>query len=94
MEDFGEKKEKEILKRTLSYYNKRGGPLFDEGKMVNKIKIMEKTKPSLWIYIIGVVVVLSIINFFVRSQNVAVFSGGFLMGMLAMYIAVHLYKYK
>jgi len=51
-------------------------------------------KISLWVYVVGVVVVLAIINFFVRSESTSIFSGGFLLGMLAMYIAVHLYKYK
>lgn len=92
MEEFGEKKEKEILKRTLSYYTKRGGPLFDAGKVINKIKITKKY--SIWVYVVGVIVVLAIINLIVKSQSIAVFSGGFLVGMLAMYIAVHIYKYK
>ncbi len=49
---------------------------------------------SLWVYVVGVIVVLGIVNLLVVSSSIAVFSGGFLLGMLAMYIAVHLYKWK
>lgn len=45
----------------------------------------------LWVYVIGVLVVLTLINLF---AHLLLFSAGFLLGMLAMYIAVHLYKWK
>ena len=45
----------------------------------------------LWVYVVGVLVVLGIINLI---AHLAVFSAGFLIGMLAMYIAVHFYRYK
>lgn len=52
-------------------------------------------------YVIGVIVVLIIVNiisWFIggeeRAQMVSHVSIGFLLGMLAMYIAVHMYKWK
>jgi hypothetical protein len=92
MEEFGERKEKEILKRTLSYYNKKGGPLYEAGKASSKIKTTKQY--PLWVYVAGVIVIIAIINLLVMSQKMFVFSGGFLVGMLAIYIAMHLYKHK
>ena len=95
-----EEREKEIVRNTLSYYNK--GPVLpaephnnagnDNFKKIINRKVMKQY--SLWMYVVGVVVVLAIVNLIAMSQSVAIFSGGFLAGMLAMYIAVHLYKYK
>ena len=52
-------------------------------------------------YVIAVFVVLALVNVAVWSFDSATtfhtsltFSGGFLLGMLAMYIAVHLYRWK
>jgi len=58
-------------------------------KLINKI--MENKKYSLWVYVVGVFIVLGIINLI---AHLLVFSTGFLIGMLAMYIAVHFYRYK
>lgn len=59
------------------------------------------SKPPLGNYVLGVIVVLALVNciaWFVGGQakltRFAIFSGGFLIGMLAMYIAVHLYRWK
>ena len=61
---------------------------------------VNKRRP-LWIYVIGVIVALAIVNYIswliggsTRLQEVEWVSMGFLLGMLAMYIAVHLYKWK
>lgn len=58
-------------------------------------------KRPLWVYVLGVVVVLGILNCVVWFVDPAatrytslIFSGGFLLGMFAMYIAVHLYRWK
>jgi hypothetical protein len=58
-------------------------------------------KYPLWLYVIGVIVVLVVVNCIswflggeARLHTVEIFSGGFLLGMLAMYIAVHLYRWK
>ena len=58
-------------------------------------------KKPLWIYVLGVVIALAIVNYLawiVDSTSALhtslLISGGFLLGMLAMYIAVHLYRYK
>ncbi|MDI6734551.1 MAG: hypothetical protein QMD50_03660 [Patescibacteria group bacterium] len=58
-------------------------------------------KYPLWLYVIGVIVVLALINYIAWSvggeaklKSFELFSGGFLLGMLAMYIAVHLYRWK
>ncbi len=54
---------------------------------------------SLLTYVIAVIIVLLVVNavaWFVggpaRLRSFATFSGGFLMGMLAMWIAVHVYR--
>jgi formate hydrogenlyase subunit 3/multisubunit Na+/H+ antiporter MnhD subunit len=51
-------------------------------------------------YVIAVIVVMAVILCAIwfmgdnaRFRTFAIFFGGFLMGMLAMFIAVHLYKY-
>jgi hypothetical protein len=56
-------------------------------------------KRPLWIYIFGVIVALAIVNYLAwlvdstATLHVSLLvSGGFLLGMLAMYIAVHLYR--
>jgi hypothetical protein len=58
-------------------------------------------KISLGVYVVGVIVALVIVNFIVwymgrvaELHNVELLSVGFLLGMLAMYIAVHLYRWK
>jgi hypothetical protein len=58
-------------------------------------------KVSLGVYVIGVIVALIIVNCIVwymgrleELHNVELLSVGFLLGMLAMYIAVHLYRWK
>ena len=58
-------------------------------------------KPPLGRYIIGVIVALVIVNLIswfiggeTRLHAVELVSVGFLLGMLAMYIAVHLYSWK
>ncbi len=60
---------------------------------------MMRNRFPLSLYVAGVVIVLAIINVInwfanggLRARSVAIFSGGFLLGMFAMYIAVHLYK--
>lgn len=56
-------------------------------------------KYNLRVYVVGVVIVLAVINCIAWFLNggtnakvIEIFSAGFLLGMLAMYIAVHLYK--
>ena len=57
-------------------------------------------KSSLAVYVIGVVIAIVLVNFIVlfinesEVRSVMIFSLGFLLGMLAMYIAVHLYRWK
>ena len=58
-------------------------------------------KYPLGLYVIGVIVVLAIINYIAwfaggeaKLKTFELFSGGFLSGMLAMYIAVHIYRWK
>lgn len=58
-------------------------------------------KYSLWLYVISVIIALAVINYIVwrvggaaKLESFAWLSGGFLLGMLAMYIAVHLYRWK
>ncbi len=60
-----------------------------------------KKKKSLWVYVVGVLIALVIVNILAwltggdtKFHTSALVSIGFLMGMLAMYIAVHLYRYK
>ncbi|HEV8014284.1 MAG TPA: hypothetical protein VGP48_02060 [Stellaceae bacterium] len=54
---------------------------------------------SLASYVIAVLIVLAVLNaaawYFAgpdRLRDIAIYSGGFLMGMLAMWIAVHVYR--
>jgi hypothetical protein len=56
-------------------------------------------KYNLKVYVIAVIIVLAIINLIagsvgggVHTKTTEIFSGGFLIGMLAMYIAMHFYK--
>jgi hypothetical protein len=57
-------------------------------------------KQPLYMYVIAVAVVWSVIlvaTWFVNPEKFATFAkvcGGFALGMLAMYIAVHLYTWK
>ena len=58
-------------------------------------------KRPLWLYVVGVIVTIAIVNYVSWSIGGAARFGtselvslGFLLGMLAMYIAVHLYKWK
>lgn len=53
------------------------------------------------LYVTGVIIVLAVINCIawfadggIKFRAIETFSLGFLMGMLAMYIAVHIYRYK
>ena len=59
---------------------------------------MEKKKRPLSLYVTSVIVILIIVNyihwFLARDIGVVIFSAGFLLGMFAMYIAVHLYSWK
>lgn len=55
----------------------------------------------LWIYVVGVVIVLAIVNYIAwltggaeKLGAVESLSAGFLLGMLAMYIAVHIYRWN
>ena len=55
----------------------------------------------LHVYIIGVIIALVIINYIawsmggeVKLKSFELLSSGFLLGMLAMYIAVHIYRWK
>jgi len=58
---------------------------------INPSNYSGREKRPLWVYVVGVLIVLGAINLI---AHLAVFSAGFLLGMLAMYIAVHLYKWK
>ena len=58
-------------------------------------------KYPLGLYVVGVIIALAIINYIAWSVGGAaklhgfeLLSAGFLLGMLAMYIAVHLYRWK
>lgn len=56
-----------------------------------------RKKRPLWKYVIGVIVALIIVNYLallIDGSSRVEFSAGFLLGMLAMYIAVHLYSWK
>ena len=61
------------------------------------LKVMRRTLTG---YYIGVLVVLAILNVIAwlvdtpRRYDLGVFSGGFLMGALGMYIAAYLYGYR
>jgi hypothetical protein len=55
----------------------------------------------LYLYVIGVIIVLLLINYIAwlvggaaKLESFELLSGGFLLGMLAMYIAVHIYRWK
>ena len=95
-----EEREKEIVRKTLSYYNKSGTPNSDSGNNFNnKRKNMKKYPLS--IYVAMVLVVLAAVNIIARFvargmhvRSIAIFSAGFLLGMLAMYVAVRVYKHK
>jgi len=58
-------------------------------------------KYPLGLYVIGVIIALALINYIAWSvggvtklESFALHSGSFLLGMLAMYIAVHIYRWK
>jgi len=58
-------------------------------------------KRPLWVYVIGVIVALAVVNYIAwltgadtKLHMSELVSVGFLLGMLAMYIAVHLYQWK
>ncbi len=58
-------------------------------------------KRPLWVYVIGVIIALVIVNYIAwltggatKFKTSELVSMGFLLGMLAMYIAVHLYRWK
>jgi len=58
-------------------------------------------KYPLGLYVIGVIIVLALINYIAWSvggeaklKSFGLLSSGFLLGMLAMYIAVHIYRWK
>ena len=58
-------------------------------------------KRPLWVYVIGVLVALGIVNYIAwltggaaKLNTSMLVSAGFLLGMLAIYIAVHLYRWK
>jgi hypothetical protein len=58
-------------------------------------------KYPLSLYVVGVIIVLVIVNYLswfvggeARLKSFELFSSGFLLGMLAMYIAVHIYRWK
>ena len=58
-------------------------------------------KYPLGLYVVGVIIVLVLINYIawlvggeVKLQSFELLSAGFLLGMLAMYIAVHVYRWK
>lgn len=58
-------------------------------------------KYPLYIYVIGVIVVLVIGSYIswrvggeTRLKSFELFAGGFWLGMLAMYIAMHIYRWK
>jgi len=58
-------------------------------------------KRPLWVYVVGVFIALGIVNYLAwitggaaKFHTSMLVSSGFLLGMLAMYIAVHLYSWK
>jgi len=58
-------------------------------------------KRPLSVYVVGVVIAIVIVNIIAwftgggdKLHTTMIFSLGFLLGMLAMYIAVHIYKWK
>jgi len=58
-------------------------------------------KYHLSVYVIGVIVILTLVNYIAwytggiaRLKTIESVSLGFLVGMLAMYIAVHIYRWK
>lgn len=58
-------------------------------------------KRSLWVYVIGVIIALAICNsitFMIGGSNkllkMEVFSFGYLVGMISMFLAVHHYRWK
>lgn len=58
-------------------------------------------KYPLSLYVVGVVIVLLLVNYIawiaggeLRLKRFELLSAGFLLGMLAMYTAVHVYKWK
>lgn len=58
-------------------------------------------KPPLYLYVIGVVVtwavILGSLHFFGHTTSFTTFSlicAGFALGMISMYVAVHLYRWK
>lgn len=58
------------------------------------------SKKPLWIYVTAVIITLIVINlvgYFIvgtLSQALKIFSLGYIIGMIAMYIAVHVYESK
>ncbi len=55
----------------------------------------------LYLYVIGVIIALVLVNYIswlvggeAKLKSVELLSAGFLLGMLAMYIAVHIYRWK
>lgn len=63
--------------------------------------IKNQEKYPLSLYVVGVIIVLVFVNCIawfvggeVKLKSFELLSGGFLLGMLAMYIAVHIYKWK
>jgi len=58
-------------------------------------------KRSIWIYVFAVLLILGVINLVASHidpgttvNSLQAFTGGFIVGMLAMYIAVHIYRWK
>jgi len=58
-------------------------------------------KRPLWVYIVGVLVALGIVNYVsyltggaAKLHTSSLVSYGFILGLIAMYIAVHLYRWR
>ena len=58
-------------------------------------------KYPLSLYVVGVIIVLVLVNYIswfvggeAKLNSFELLSGGFLLGMMAMYIAVHVYRWK